>query len=121
MSNISEDLRNSVKNLNAAHHNNSINEILTSQQQTSQKESQIEQNNKKYFERKMQDRRKRTYEVLKQFDCELADFILDDSQKGGDVAEAKPKRVFSEEEAAVLIQAVFRGFTQRKKYGKKLQ
>ena len=38
-------------------------------------------NNKKYFEKKMHDRRKRTYEVLKQFDAELADFILDEPLK----------------------------------------
>ena len=67
-----EDLRASVATLNQAHHNNSI----IQQDKIDQKESLIEQNNKKYFEKKLNDRRKRTYEVLKQFDQELADIII---------------------------------------------
>ena len=40
----------------------------------------IVKNNKLYFEKKMNDRRKRTYDVLKQFDQELADIIISPSK-----------------------------------------
>jgi hypothetical protein len=66
---VDEDLRASVKNFNQAH-------TILMQDRAPHKDSVIEENNKKYFQKKLNDRRKRTYEVLKNFDMDLADFII---------------------------------------------
>mmetsp|Transcript_28310 Transcript_28310/g.42859 ORF Transcript_28310/g.42859 Transcript_28310/m.42859 type:complete len:82 (+) Transcript_28310:290-535(+) len=79
------------------------------------KEQSIEENNKLYFQKKLNDRRKRTFDVLKQFDMDLAEIIL-----GEDIPEKteQPKTIHY---FAAKIQATFRGWKQRKVYSQMLQ
>lgn len=57
----SHDLRQSIHNIN----NHSSQIFANENDNFTQKETIIEQNNKRYFQKKLNDRRQRTYDVLK--------------------------------------------------------
>jgi hypothetical protein len=124
------DLRQSIHNINS--HSSQI--FANENENLSQKETIIEQNNKRYFQKKLNDRRQRTYDVLKQFDAELADFIISPGkrQPGRQDAEAgqkvrprlsifiKNRDLSIEENAAICLQAAARGYLQRRRYASML-
>ena len=101
------------RQINHQHSISEYSESVDSAYQLPSKQDQIEATNKRYFEKKLNDRRIRTFEVLKQFDKEIANTLFEMQPTGPKLEKPFLRHV-------IKIQAAIRRFLARRRCKERL-